>query len=104
MKTTDESALLQPITSLISSFIFVNPEYVSTLYALPIMSLAENKLVHTNDDDAPHCSKHFSNDDNLFPVEADFCVNLDRLFSTTVSDCGRRFTLIEQSLCTIVFL
>ena len=90
-KATGESALLQPITSLISSFIFVKPECVTTLYALPITSLAENKLVHT-DDDTPHCSKHFSNDDNLFPVEADFCVNLDRLFSTTISDCGKHFT------------
>ena len=100
MKATGENALLQPITSLISSFIFVKPEYVTTLYALPITSLAENKPVHTNDD----TPQHFSNDNNLFPVEADFCVNLDRLFSTAVSDCGNHFTLIEQSLYTIVFL
>ena len=101
MKATDECALLQPITSLVSSFIFVKSEYITTLYALPSTSLAENKLVHT---DAPHCSKQFSNDDNLFPMEADFCVNLDRLFSTAASDCGRDITLIEQSLCTVVFL
>ena len=103
MKATDEYALLQPITSLISSLIFVKPEYVIALYALPITSLAENKLVHT-DGDAPHSSKHFSNDDNLLPVEADFCVNLDRLFSSAASDFGMHFTLIEQSLFTIVLL
>ena len=98
-KFVSECALLQPITSMISSLIFVKAECVAALYALPRTSLAENKLICT-EGDVPQCSKQFSND--TFPIEADFCVNLDRLFA---SDGGMYVvTLIEQSPYTIVFL
>ena len=81
-KFVSECALLQPITSMISSLIFVKPEYVAALYGLPRTSLTENKLICT-EGDAPQCSKQFSS--GTFPMEADFCINLDSLFS---SDCG----------------
>ena len=97
MTATNECALLQPITSLVASFIFVKPEYVADLNALPSTSLAENKLVQFND--PPCCSKECSND-VLSPMEADFCVNLDRLlFSTPASDHGM---LLKYSNRTVV--
>lgn len=100
MAGADACALLQPITSLVSSFMFVKPEYITAVYALPSTSLADNGLFQT-DHDAPCCSKQFYTDDNLFPLEADFCVNLDQLFST-FSGKYISSTLIEQSVYTIV--
>lgn len=105
MNDTNECALFQPITSLVASFIFVKPEYVMSLYALSRTSLAENKLYQT-DSDLPCSSQHISNN-NLFPMETDFCVNLDRLLfpASMSSDCGMVLnTLIEQSLYDIVQL
>lgn len=103
MTTITECALFQPITSLVSSLMFVKSEHVTSLCALPSTSLAENKLIsisHQADGDLSCCSKQFSTDDDLFPMEADFCVNLDRLFSTSTSNCGMEVLsiLIEHSL------
>lgn len=82
-----DCALLQPITSLISSFTFVKPECAVALYSLQCTSLADNKLVQP-DGDPPCSSQQLSIDDEPFPIQADFCVNLDRLFSHAPSGCN----------------
>lgn len=90
MTGANECALLQPITSLVSSFIFIKPECVMSLYALPSTSLAESRSIQTDADTASG-SKECYIDNHLFPMEAGFCVNLDRLFSgmlTTLIECS----------------
>ena len=96
MTGANECALLQPITSLVSSFIFIKPECVMSLYALPSTSLAESRSIQT-DADTACCSKECYADNHLFPMEPDFCVNLDRLFS------GMLTTLIERLPYIIVY-
>lgn len=98
MTGANECALLQPITSLVSSFIFIKPECVMSLYALPSTSLAESRSIQT-DADTACCSKECYADNHLFPMEPDFCVNLDRLFSDTTKAMasGGSQSLLVQS-------
>lgn len=77
----------------------MKPECVVSLSALPSTSLAENRLVVQADSDAPCSSKQLCADSNLFPMEVDFFVNLDRLFSPDCTTC-KLTTLIEQPPCT----